>query len=285
MTETTYGHPLRFGYFLVPNAADPLIDTALRVEELGLDYLGIQDHPYQRRYVDTWTLLPYLAARTTKLRLFTDVANLPLRHPSIMAKASASLAILSGNRFDLGLGAGAFWDAIEAYGGERRSPGESLDALIEAIQVIRKIWSGERNLRFHGDHYHLAGAQSGPLTVQPIGIWLGTYGPRALGITARIADGWVPSYRGDMNAIAQMTDRLNQAAADADRDPAAIRRVLNVSGTITDGDSTGSLEGPADQWIEELTRFVDEFGFDTFIFGNDDLTQVERFATEVSTLR
>lgn len=281
MTGSPSGQRLRFGYFLVPNVDDPLVDTAVRVEQLGLDYIGIQDHPYQRRYVDTWTLLSFVAARTSRLRLFTNVANLPLRPPSVLAKSAATLGLLSDGRFDLGLGAGAFWDAIVAYGGERRGPGESLEALEEAITVIRKIWSGERNLRVDGEHYHLAGAQGGPVPLEPIGIWLGAYGPRALRITARIADGWIPSYRGDMEAITTMTDRLNAAAADAGRDPREIRRILNVSGTITDGVSNGSLDGPVDQWVEELGRFADESGFDTFIFGNDEISQVERFANEV----
>src|SRR5690554_5357933 len=105
MTDTTTpdGQPLRFGYFLVPNVDQPLIDTAIRVEQLGLDYVGVQDHPYQRRYVDTWTLLSFIAARTTTLRVFTDVANLPLRPPAVLAKAAATLSRLSGGRFDLGL--------------------------------------------------------------------------------------------------------------------------------------------------------------------------------------
>ena len=274
-------HPLRFGYFLVPNADDPLIDTAIRVEQLGLDYLGVQDHPYQRRYVDTWTLLSFIAARTTTLRVFTDVANLPLRPPAVMAKAAATISRLSGGRFDLGLGAGAFWDAIAAYGGHRRTPGQSLDALGEAITVIRKIWSGERSLRFDGEHYHLAGAQGGPVSLEPIGIWLGAYGPRALALTGAAADGWVPSFRGDFAALAGMARRLDQAAADAGRDPFEIRRVLNVSGTITDTTSEGPLNGPLAQWVDELSELADSYGFDTFILWNDDPTQLDRFAHEV----
>ena len=113
---------LRFGYFLVPLAADPLIATAQRVERLGLDYVGIQDHPYQRRFVDTWSLMAMIAASTATLRAFPDVANLPLRPPAVMAKAAATIDLLSGGRFELGLGAGGFWDAIAAYGGPRRSP-------------------------------------------------------------------------------------------------------------------------------------------------------------------
>jgi alkanesulfonate monooxygenase SsuD/methylene tetrahydromethanopterin reductase-like flavin-dependent oxidoreductase (luciferase family) len=127
-----YGRDLSFGYFLVPNVDDPLITTAQRVEQLGLDCIGIQDHPYQRRYADTWTLLAMIAAATSRVTVFPDVANLPLRSPALIAKAAATIDRFSGGRFELGLGAGAFWEAIEALGGPRRTPGESLDALAEA---------------------------------------------------------------------------------------------------------------------------------------------------------
>ena len=70
---------IAFGYFLIPNAADPLLDTAREVERLGLEYVGIQDHPYQRRFVDTFALMSAILARTTTLRVFPDVASLPLR--------------------------------------------------------------------------------------------------------------------------------------------------------------------------------------------------------------
>jgi len=272
---------VRFGYFLVPNAADPLIETAHRAEQLGLDYVGIQDHPYQRRYVETWSLMAMIAASTSTIGIFPDVANLPLRPPAVMAKTAVTIDRLSGGRFDLGLGAGGFWDAIEAYGGPRRTPGESLDALEEAISVIRKIWSGELNLRFDGDHYHLAGAQSGPLPTRPIGIWLGVYGPRALGLAGRLADGWVPSFQGDLDKIAQMSARLDEAVADAGRSPGELRRVLNISGTITDGVSEGPSNGPADQWADEIAALATDLGFDTFIFWGEGDDQLERFAEQV----
>lgn len=80
------GRPVRFGYFLVPNHADPLIETARRAEQLGLDYIGVQDHPYQRNYVETWSLLAMIAASTETIGLLPDVANLPLRQPAVMAK-------------------------------------------------------------------------------------------------------------------------------------------------------------------------------------------------------
>ena len=278
---TDYGREVRFGYFLVPNAADPLLETAREIDRLGPDYIGIQDHPYQRRFADTWTLLAMIAASTTRVGLFPDVANLPLRPPAVLAKAAATLDLLSGGRVELGLGAGAFWDAIAAFGGPRRRPGEALAALAEAIEVIRKVWSGERNLRFEGEHYRLAGAQSGPVPAHPIGIWLGVYGPRALRLAGRVADGWVPSFRGELRSLLDMAARLDDAAAEAGRDPGELRRVLNVAGAITDGVSEGMFRGPVGQWLDELTALVVEHGFDTFVLWADGPDQLSRFAGEI----
>ena len=276
-----YGRPIKFGYFLIPNADAPLLSQAQEAERLGLDYIGIQDHPYQRRFVDTFTLLSMIAATTSRIGLFPDVANLPLRPPAVLAKAAASIDVLSGGRFELGLGAGSFWDAIEAYGGPRRNPGAALEALAEGIEVIRKAWSGERNLRFDGKHYQLRGAHSGPVPAHPIGIWLGVTGPRALRLTGQVADGWVPSFRGDLSKIAEMTKQLNDAAAEAGRDSASIRRILNVNGEITNGASSGILQGPVTQWADELSNLAVTYGFDTFIFWGEGESQLQRFAEEV----
>ena len=272
---------IKFGYFLIPNADAPLLSIAQEVERLGLDYIAVQDHPYQRRFVDTWTLLSMIAATTSRIGLFPDVANLPLRPPAVMAKAAASLDVLSGGRFELGLGAGGFWDAIEAYGGPRRTPGDALAAMEEAIEVIRKVWSGERNLRFEGQHYRLRGAHSGPVPAHPIGIWLGVTGPRALKLAGKVADGWVPSFRGDLKKIAEMTKRLDDAAAESGRDPVSIRRILNVNGVITDGASNGMLQGPVNQWADELTDLTITYGFGTFIFWGEGEGQLQRFAEQV----
>lgn len=271
-----------FGYFLVPNAADPLIDIAREVEWLGLEYVGIQDHPYQRRFVDTFALMSAILASTTTLKVFPDVTNLPLRPPGVLAKTAASLDVLSGGRFELGLGAGGFWDAIDGYGGERRSPGQALAQLAEGIEVIRRLWSGERGLRYEGDYYHLRGVHSGPLPVHDLGIWVGSYGPRALHQTGRLADGWVPSIRADLvRTLPELNERVDEGAVSAGRDPLAIRRVFNVGGVITDGATEGYLHGPADQWADELATLVTDHRAEVLIFAGGVGEQVRRFAVDV----
>src|SRR6266545_1827152 len=128
-----------FGTFLTPRAADPdgVVALAQLTEDAGLDLVTVQDHPYQPRFLDAWTLLSVIAARTHRVRVAPNVANLPLRLPAVLARSAASLDLLSGGRVELGLGAGAFWEAIAANGGPHRSPGESVEALAEAIEAVR----------------------------------------------------------------------------------------------------------------------------------------------------
>jgi alkanesulfonate monooxygenase SsuD/methylene tetrahydromethanopterin reductase-like flavin-dependent oxidoreductase (luciferase family) len=283
---TDYGRPIEFGLSLVPNAADvrELRELAARAESLGIDFVAIQDHPYQWRYTETWMLMADLLARTERLRVFPDVANLPLRLPAMIAKQAATLDVLSGGRFELGLGAGSFWEAIRAMGGPFRSGRESYEALEEAIQIIRLSWSGERTISFEGRHYSVRGLHPGLSPPHPIGIWLGVYRPRALGLLGRVADGWVPSLGYATPDVApEMHARIDEGAAEVGRNPAEIRRLYNVSGEVVDGSATGLLHGPADHWIETLTGFALELGFDTFVFWpeSDPLSQVERFAREV----
>jgi alkanesulfonate monooxygenase SsuD/methylene tetrahydromethanopterin reductase-like flavin-dependent oxidoreductase (luciferase family) len=281
-----HGRPVAFGWFLVPDAADPaaLVDQARRVERAGFDLIGIQDHPYQRRYLDTFSLLAALATATERVGLFPDVANLPLRHPAMLAKAAASIDRLSGGRFELGLGAGAFWDAVVAMGGPRRAPGEAVEALEEAVALVRLLWSDQRSVRFDGRHYQVAGVKPGPAPAHPVGIWLGALGPRMLEVTGRLGDGWVPSssYLPPERLPAAQA-RIDDAAAAAGRDPAAVRRLYNNSGRVGPGGG-GFLDGPAGQWVEQLLPLVTETGMDTFVLwpAEEPDRQLERFAAEVA---
>lgn len=261
-----YGLPVRFGVFVTPVATPQALETAALADELGFDLVGVQDHPYQRRFFDTWTLLVAIAMRTQRITVFPDVANLPLRPPAMLAKAAASLDILSGGRLELGLGAGGFWDAIKAYGGPVRTPAESVSALEEAIHVIRLLWSGQHGIKFTGKFYSLAGAHSGPVPTHPIGIWLGAYRPRMLSLIGRLADGWVPSLGYvQPNDLTEGNRRIDEAASAAGRDPRSIRRILNAG------------EQPAETFVE----LVLEHGMDTFLV-TEDPDVMRQFASEIA---
>src|SRR6516165_183120 len=105
---------VKIGIFAVPAAADSAstMEQIIAADRCGLDVVGVQDHPNQWRFFDTWTLLAYAAGRTERVRLVPDVLNLALRLPSVIAKSVASLDVLSGGRVEVGIGAGAFWDAV-----------------------------------------------------------------------------------------------------------------------------------------------------------------------------
>jgi hypothetical protein len=265
-----YGHPLQFGTFITPTNAQPQAPVALArlSEDLGYDLVTFQDHPYQAAFHDTWTLLSYVAAATTTIQLSPNVLNLPLRPAPVVARSAASLDLLSGGRFNLGLGAGGFWDAIEAMGGRRLTPGQAVDALSEAIDLIRGIWDlDDRTPLRGGPYYPVRGAKRGPAPAHEIPIWLGAYKPRMLKLTGAKADGWLPSLAymqpGD---LPDSNARIDDAAADAHRAPSDIRRLLNISGR------------------EDAERIADlalTHGFSTFIVTADNPSLLRMFAEEI----
>jgi alkanesulfonate monooxygenase SsuD/methylene tetrahydromethanopterin reductase-like flavin-dependent oxidoreductase (luciferase family) len=296
----TTARALEVGISIVPyaDALDRNRELVRAADERGLALVGIQDHPYQRRFLDTFALIATLLAETRRISFFTDVANLPLRPPAVMAKAAASLDVLSGGRFELGLGAGGLSDYISAMGGPLRTPGESVEALEEAIEVIRLMWSGEAPVSFDGKHYRLDGVRPGPLPAHPIGIWLGAFKPRMLRLVGRKADGWVPSLGVLTGDELRVGNELIDAAADAaGRDPRQIRRLLNLQGVIGESRTPPAgrlpvgylagepLAGPPEWWAETLAGYARD-GFDTLVFWPTDPspTQVELLVDQVLPL-
>ena len=288
-----YGHNIEFGYFLVPDASDPdsVVETAVLADRLGYDLLGVQDHPYQRRHLDTLSLLGFILARTQRVRAFQAVGNLPLRPPAVFAKAAATLDQLSGGRFEAGLGAGGFLQPVHAMGGPALTPGASIEALEEAVAIIRAFWSGEPGLRFDGRHYELRGLKPGPLPAHPISIWLGAAKPRGLALTGRVADGWVAPL---MNYMPPAETRpaqelIDSAAREAGRDPRAIRRIALVPGAFAAAapapatDIDQAIVGPPDHWADVLTHLALDLGFGSFnLVGPPDPGTLKTFIDEVA---
>lgn len=285
---TDYGHNLLFGTFITPLAAPAMhaVEMAVAADRAGLDLATFQDHPYQPRFLDTWTLLSFVASRTRQIHVSANVLNLPLRLPAVIARSAASLDLLSGGRLELGIGAGAFWDGIAAMGGRRLTAGESIGALEEAVQIIREIWATDTpgGVRIQGEYYQVNGAKRGPRPAHDIGIWIGAYKPRMLKLTGRIADGWLPSLGylpGGPADLKEMNKYIDDSAASAGRDPAAIRRLLNISGQFASA-GRAFLNGPPQQWVENLAELTLEYGITGFILSADDAASIELFAAEVA---
>ena len=286
---TDYGHDLEFGTFLTPSAQDAerVVELAVLSEQAGLDLVTFQDHPYQSSFLDTSTLLAYVAGRTERVHVSANVASLPLRPPAVLARAAASLDVLSGGRFELGIGAGAFWDGIEAMGGRRLTPGQGVDALREGISIIRDLWDGDatKPMFHHGDYYDVAGARRGPRPAHDINVWVGAYKPRMLALTGELGDGWLPSLeyvRGGLVGLAEANARIDDAAVAAGRAPSDIRRLLNFMRVDLSPVSRGLLHGPAEQWVDDLTGLVLEHGMSTFLVAGDDPVVAQRLGAEIA---
>lgn len=282
---TDYGRELRFGVFVTPTT--DLLDNSYAVAEVAdahLDFIGVQDHPYQKQFLDSWAFMATLLARTERVRVVPDVANLPLRNPAVIAKTAASLDVISGGRMELALGAGAFWDAVVAMGGPRRSPREAAQALREAVEVTRLMWSGLRSVRYDGEHYRLKGLHPGPRPAHDMQIWLGVGGPTLLRYLGGHADGWLPSNSYyPPEALPGMNAEIDSGAAGVGRDPASIVRAYNVFGEIGTHVSDDPFRGTVSQWTDNLTALAVDTGMDTFIFAapEDSLAQTRTFAEEV----
>jgi alkanesulfonate monooxygenase SsuD/methylene tetrahydromethanopterin reductase-like flavin-dependent oxidoreductase (luciferase family) len=279
-----YGRPLTFGLSIDPSARDldEAFQLATRADELGLDLLAVQDHAYQPTHVDTWTLLTYLSAATRRISVMTDVADLQLRPPAMLAKAAASLAVLNGGRVQLGVGGGPFPEPIAAMGVEARSSMAMVEYAEASVQILRAALRGGR-VRAGNDGYRAAYV-AGPAPLAPPEVWVGAQKPRMLAMVGRSAQGWISP----LNIYVPPEDvpdkqrLIDEAALAAGRDPHEIRRIYNVIGSIGAPAPQG-LSGDVDTWVDFLTHAVVELGFDTFIFwpATDPASQLDIFATRV----
>jgi alkanesulfonate monooxygenase SsuD/methylene tetrahydromethanopterin reductase-like flavin-dependent oxidoreductase (luciferase family) len=288
---------LQFGVFLAPRAADVgrLRMHVQVAEDTGFDFVSFQDHPYVADFLDIFALIGTLIGETSRLRFMTDVANLPLRPPQMLAKTSASLDLLSGGRFELGMGAGRAWDQIAGLGGPRRNPAQAVAATSEAIDVLRAMWTAGNRASMPAQHYPLE-AQTGPAPAHAIGILLGALGPRMLDLLGHKADGWIAPIGTGYETKPAAQDRIDAAARAAGRDPASIRRVIQFVGSVTDTPHTtdSPRSGPGSQpirttpdiWAKIIAEFATELRFDTvnLLLERETSDQLRRFATEVIPL-
>jgi alkanesulfonate monooxygenase SsuD/methylene tetrahydromethanopterin reductase-like flavin-dependent oxidoreductase (luciferase family) len=275
MTKT-----LQFGTFLFPRTQDGrgLIEQAALVEDLGYDLIAVPDHPYNPDYIDEIALLSAIIGRTSSIHVLTDVVNLALRPPAVLAKTAWTIDRLAPGRLHLGIGTGGLWDQIAAIGGPRWAPGEARAHLAEAIDVLKLLWSGQSDVVYDGKYYQLDHPDPLDPPQQPIELWIGSGGPLMRRLTAQVADGWIPNGGGlDLKTVRADSAHLNTELVGAGRDPKSFKRLYNAFfGHKLQAKSEGFLIGPASQWVDELTQLALELDFDTFVLGDREAT-VEHF--------
>ena len=265
--------------------SDP-VAKAMRAEALGFDFISSNDHPCGTvPTYETWTMLTWIAAKTTRIKVATRVLGVPYRLPAMVAKMAESLDRLSGGRLILGIGAGASDDEFRAFGLRVQSSKEKIEGLEEAVKVIRGLW-GSKSFSFEGRHHHTEAAAIEPKPSHHIPVWLGTFGKRALAVTGRVADGWIPTLEmAPPESIPEMRQRVFAAAAEAGRDPDDITLVYNLEFHLGHGDGLPAhvVRGSAEQIQEQLASFT-ALGFSAINFspaGSNPDQQMEQLAQEV----
>lgn len=264
--------------------ADPVAD-ARDIESLGFDFLTVSDHPSGTHPTyETWTLLTWIAASTSRVGLNVNVLGLPYRPPPVVAKMAESLDRLSRGRLTLGLGSGAADSVFEAFGLSVRSPGEKIEALRDAICIMRGLWT-ESPFSYNGPQYSVHHAQIEPRADRAIPIWLGVYGPRALRLTGELADGWAPSLPyAPLEKARGMREIVLRSAEAHSRDPSSITCHMNVGVLVNPRARSrdGSIAGSAEEVVDRLAEVV-RAGFTSLALWpvGDEREQRTRLAQDV----
>jgi alkanesulfonate monooxygenase SsuD/methylene tetrahydromethanopterin reductase-like flavin-dependent oxidoreductase (luciferase family) len=262
------------------------VAAARAAEEMGYDFVSAFDHPAGTEPTyETWTMLSWIAASTSQVKVATRVLGVPYRNPAMVAKMAETFDRLSRGRLILGLGGGSTDEEFRAFGIRVPPPREKIDGLEEAVRITRGLWS-QPGFTYHGRLYRTDRAELEPKPSHRIPIWLGTFGRRALTVTGRLADGWIPSFgHVPLDNMTAMRERVLEAARAAGRDPAQITCAFNVQARVDERAQPGPslVAGSPARVTGQVLSFV-KLGFTAFNFtltGPGVGEQVERLAREV----
>jgi probable F420-dependent oxidoreductase len=212
---------MKFWQSLAFTEPEQLVETAKICEEVGLEGAFVSDHlfypgsfeksyPYNETgdpgftpetpWPQPWVTIGAMAAVTSRLRFSTLIYILPLRDPLEVAKATGSLAVLSGGRFALGVGAGWMHEEFDILGVDFRTRGKRLD---ESIDVCRKLWTGDL-VEHHGEFFDFPPLQMAPAPAKSVPIYVGGISDLALRRAGRLGDGWLGSGQTPEEAITML---------------------------------------------------------------------------------
>ena len=291
MFRMTSPHKLQFGWLspvignrwsdfepIVMFQEQHILPTALQ----HFDSLWIADHFYgfdspTDPFMEAWTTLTWLAAKFPKTLLCHHVLGQGYRNPALTAKMAATLQVLSGNRFMLGIGAGWREDEYLAYGYEFPRPAERFAQLEDLIHICRKMWT-EDSPSFTGEHFSIENAAAPPRPSLVPPICIGAYGEQiGLPLVGRLADMWNSSLQGNEAQWIKKRDIMQTSAEKAGRDPLSIEISLTIERSLPNNDAESQ------QFVEDLTR-LREFGVSHFVmdFGHPQSTDpILRFVEQV----
>jgi coenzyme F420-dependent glucose-6-phosphate dehydrogenase len=210
-----------------------LLGYAVEAERAGFEIVAVSDHfqPWRHHGGHSPAALPWLGAagqRTESAVVGTSVLTPTLRyHPSVVAQAFATLGCLTPGRVFLGVGTGEAMNETPVTGGEFPGRKERRQRLAEAIELIRRLWTEER-VDFEGRFYKTANATIYDRPDTPVPIYVAASGPLAAKLAGRVGDGFICTSGKDPALYDQLLANVAEGARDAGRDPAQIKRMIEV---------------------------------------------------------
>lgn len=248
------------------------------------DSLWIADHFYgfdakTDPFMEGWTTLTWLAAKFPDILLCHHVLGVGYRPPALTAKMAATLQVLSGNRFILGIGAGWRGPEYEAYGYDFPKPSTRFAELDETLQICKLMWTEDEPV-FEGKHFSIDGASAPPLPEVVPPICIGASGEQiGLPLAGRHADIWNGFPKGDDDDWLRKVDIVHSSAAAAGRNPSDIEISQTIEKPLPESDADSA------ELLEFLGRKV-ELGVQHFVmdFGNPPTDEhIARFVEQVMT--
>ena len=255
---------LKFGVNIhtsIQPGVNPVVE-ALHAEQLGFDVVTLHRdalHGSEPSF-ELWTLLSWVAASTSRIRVAPVVLALPNRHPAVLAKMAETLNRLSDGRLILVLGGGGPMNepAYRAFGLTQRSPREKVEALEEAIDILRGLWSTS-GFSFTGQHFRTEEATIEPKPGNPIPLWLGVFGAQMLDLVGRKADGWFPTYQFlEPEQAYQKIWHIQMVAEHAGRNQDEITYGYNIPILVEEGAMTNRwrIAGSAKKVARQLATII-----------------------------
>lgn len=240
-------------------------EVALLSEELGYDSIWVYDHlhnvptPAHEAVFECWATMAALAEATSRIRLGQMVSCTSYRPPTLTAKITSSIDVISGGRLDWGVGAGWYDHEYKAYGYEFPAPRVRIGMLREAVEIVQRMWS-EADTTYDGRYYRVAGAQCDPKPIQQPHppIWIGGGGEQlTLRVVARLAD--KSNFGGKPDEWAHKRAVLQSHCLDVGRDEDEIEKTWSPELVVrdTEADARGFHESrrARQPWLEEWDSY------------------------------
>ncbi len=268
------------------------IDTTLAGLAPYIKSLWMTDHFFweDRPTHEAWTVMAFLAAKYPTLKIGPMVLGQSYRNPALLAKAAATLQVLSGGRFIMGIGAGWKDDEYLAYGYEYPRAGIRIEQLEDTLEIMKRMWTEPGKVTYHGKHYHIVDAWCEPKPDPVPTIIVGGGGDKTIRAAARYADWWNLS-DAPYDRYAERVQTVRRTCEEIGRDPATMRVTwfgrISVGRTDAEADTRGgkwnrgnAFVGTPSQLVESFGKYIalgcDYFMVDVLDAGNPDVIGMVR---------